>query len=127
MSGPRLTNPTRSAPRHGRTRMRVAWLAPAVACLAIGCGTLGAARLYATGTAALEEGETSRAIADLERAVALAPDASEIQNHLGLAYQDAGRHPDALRAFERAVELNCENAAAQENLSAARGRMGSAR
>ncbi len=111
--------------------MRVVWLALAAACLAIGCTTLGAARLYATGTAALDQGDTSRAIADLERAAELAPDASEIQNHLGLAYQDAGRHPDALRSFERAVELDCENAAARENLSAARvlarDRIGSAR
>jgi len=104
---------------------RVACMAPVLVWLAVACGTVGAARLYATGTAALERGDTARAIADLERAAELAPEASEIQNHLGLAYQDSGRDLAALRAFERAAELNCENAAARENLAAARARQGS--
>ena len=78
------------------------------------------ARLYARGSEALDAGETDRAIRDLERAAALVPHASEIQNHLGAAYAAQGRDADALAAFERAVDLDCDNAAAQQNLRAAR-------
>jgi Flp pilus assembly protein TadD len=84
-----------------------------------GCTTLEAARLYHSGTAALDAGQPERAIADLERAGELAPQASEVQNHLGLAYAAAGRPGDAERAFRRAVALDCDNAPAQENLRAA--------
>jgi Flp pilus assembly protein TadD len=85
----------------------------------LGCGTFRGARLYESGTRALERGDTALAIADLERATQLVPQASEIQNHLGLAYVEAGREGDALRAFQRAVALDCDNQAAQENLRAA--------
>lgn len=84
-----------------------------------GCTSFEAARLYRSGTAALDAGEPIRAVADLERAGTLAPEASEVQNHLGLAYAAAGRPGDAEQAFRRAVELDCENAAARENLRAA--------
>jgi Flp pilus assembly protein TadD len=83
---------------------------------ALGCAALEAARLYARGTEALERGETARAIVELERAAALAPHASEIQNHLGIAYVAAGREADAVAAFRRAVELDCDNQAALVNL-----------
>jgi Flp pilus assembly protein TadD len=95
----------------------------AVAALALasaGCASFEAARLYDRGSAALDRGDAQTAIADLERAARLAPEASEVQNHLGLAYAAAGRRGDALAAFERAVDLDCDNAAAQENLAAAR-------
>ncbi|MFI5217664.1 MAG: tetratricopeptide repeat protein [Candidatus Limnocylindria bacterium] len=84
-----------------------------------GCASFEAARLYRSGTAALEAGAPERAVADLERAAALAPEASDVQNHLGLAYAAAGRPGDAERAFRRALELDCDNAAARENLHAA--------
>ena len=90
-------------------------LAPALG----GCASIEAARLYRSGTAALDEGAPERAVADLERAASLAPQASEVQNHLGLAYAAAGRPGDAERAFRRAILLDCGNAAAQENLRAA--------
>ena len=85
---------------------------------ATGCASFEAARLYRAGTHALDRGDTDTAIRDLERAAAVAPYASPVQNHLGLAYAAAGRDGDALSAFRRAVELDCENAAAQENLLA---------
>jgi tetratricopeptide (TPR) repeat protein len=85
----------------------------------IGCTTFQGARLYTSGTEALERGDSARAIADLERAAELVPHASEIQNHLGLAYAAEGRSEDALRAFRRAVALDCDNQAAQRNLQAA--------
>jgi Flp pilus assembly protein TadD len=84
-----------------------------------GCATWQGARLYRSGSAALDRGETGRAIDELERAAELVPRASEVQNHLGLAYQQAGREADARRAFARAVELDCDNEAARENLALA--------
>jgi len=93
-----------------------------VALLAIaGCSSLEGARLYRSGTAALDVGRPDRAVEDLERAAVLVPHASEIQNHLGLAYEELGRPEAARRAFERAVELDCDNEAAQENLAHAAG------
>ena len=83
------------------------------------CASLEGARLYGSGTEALARGETGRAIADLERAVVRVPHASEIHNHLGLAYEADGRLNDAAREFERAVDLDCDNRAAAENLAAA--------
>ena len=84
-----------------------------------GCAAFQAARLYNSGSDALERGDVERAVAELERAATLAPHASEIQNHLGLAYAASGREEDALRAFRRAVELDCDNRQALHNLAAA--------
>ena len=104
-----------------------------VAALAVGlalggCAAFQGTRLYGSGSEALERGETARAIADLERAAELLPDASEVQNHLGLAYDAAGRPEAAQQAFERAVALDCDNEAAQQNLDfVERRRIGAAR
>ena len=87
----------------------------------LGCAPWQGARLYASGTRALDAGDSASAVVDLERAAALVPHGSEIQNHLGLAYTAAGREDDALAAFARAVEIDCDNAAARANLDAARG------
>jgi len=84
-----------------------------------GCASYEAFRLYKSGTAALDRGESERAISDLERAAGLVPEASEVQNHLGLAYAAAGRDGDALIAFRRAVDLDCNNRAAVDNLRVA--------
>lgn len=86
------------------------------------CATFRAGQLYDRGTEALDRGEVTRAVQDLEEAAALAPEVSQVQNHLGLAYAAAGREEAARAAFERAVALDCENAAAQENLAAAASR-----
>ncbi len=109
-----------------RLGARAAALLLAAALAAAGCAHLEASRLYASGTAALDAGDSATAVADLERAAVLAPEISEIQNHLGLAYDAAGRSDDALRAFERAVELDCDNAPARENLRVTRARLGGA-
>lgn len=97
----------------------------AVACLAGlllaaaagGCASLQAARLYHDGTAALDRGDAPQAIATLERAAALQPGASEIQNHLGLAHLAVGDMAAAHGAFQRAVDLDCDNRAASSNLA----------
>jgi Flp pilus assembly protein TadD len=92
-------------------------------CAAVaGCADIEARRFYRAGTEALDRGESNRAVADLERAAALAPEISEIQNHLGIAYEDAGRRDDAVLAYERAVALDCDNRAAESNLRDLRAR-----
>jgi Flp pilus assembly protein TadD len=87
-----------------------------------GCTSLQGSRFYTSGTRALDRGETDVAIADLERAAELVPEASEVQNHLGLAYAAGGRDDDALRAFRRAVAIDCDNLAAADNLAVAEER-----
>jgi Flp pilus assembly protein TadD len=87
-------------------------VALAVAVCVGGCAAFQVARLYRRGSTALERGE-------IERAATLVPHASEIQNHLGLAYAASGRDGDALRAFRRAVELDCDNRQALHNLAVA--------
>jgi Flp pilus assembly protein TadD len=107
-------------------RLRTVALAMLVALLLGGCATFRGARLYQSGTGALDRGESRAAIADLERAAELVPEASEVQNHLGLAYAAGGREEDALRAFRRAVDLDCDNEAASRNLWLAEKRAGEA-
>lgn len=102
------------------TRRSAAFAAIAAALLPA-CASLESARHYRDGSAALDRGEPAIAVVELERAAALTPDASHVQNHLGIAYEEAGRHDDAVRAYERAVALDCDNAAAQANLDRARG------
>jgi len=92
--------------------------------LTSGCASFEAARLYQSGSEALEQGEVDRAITQLERAAELAPDASEVHNHLGLALAADGREEAALLEFQRAVELDCANDAAQANLTVTRMRLG---
>lgn len=74
------------------------------------------ARHYSAGTDALAQGDDDRAVGELERAAVLVPHASEIRNHLGLAYWANGDLSAARSAFEAALELDCENAAARSNL-----------
>ena len=76
-----------------------------------------AARYYASGTRALDRGDSAIAIEELERAAALMPNASEIHNHLGLAYWSSGSERIAEREFARALELDCDNEAARVNLA----------
>ena len=88
--------------------------------LALGCAAVEGHRHFEAGNSALDRGDAALAVAELERAAALAPEASEVQNHLGIAYVAAGRSGDALSAFERAVALDCDNREAAANLAAAR-------
>jgi len=95
----------------------------ALGAVVIGCADLEARRFYRAGTEALDRGESQRAVAALERAAAFAPEISAIQNHLGIAYEDAGRSDDALLAYQRAVALDCDNRAAESNLRELRARL----
>jgi len=105
-------------------RTAVAVLLAGVACL--GCATLEGARLYHSGTRALERGDVPRAIADLEGAAARVPHDAEVHNRLGVAYAAAGRRDDAIREFQSAVALDCDHALAARNLRRAQGDAGAA-
>ncbi len=101
----------------------------AVAVLAVGllsspgCTQWQAARLYQSGSQALQADDVDRAIDELSAAARLVPQASEIQNHLGLAWLEAGEDEHALRFFERAVELDCDNQAASDGLARVKARL----
>ena len=93
------------------------WIATVVLIVSVaGCGTWRGARLYQSGTAALERGQIEVALAELSEAARLVPEASEVHNHLGIAQLEAGRIELARESFERAVELDCDNQAASDNL-----------
>jgi Flp pilus assembly protein TadD len=99
-----------------------------LACVGLAaCASFEGARHYRSGSAALERGEVAQAITELEQAAVLLPDASEVRNHLGIAYLEAGRSDDALREFEEAVLLDCTNDAALHNLRAAQDEQGGER
>ena len=104
-------------PRNAPAKAR--WLVGIIALATLSCASFQGARLYQSGTEALDRGENSIAITQLEQAAEFVPTASEVQNHLGLAYQAAGRGGDARLAFRRAVDLDCTNEAAAENLRVA--------
>jgi len=106
----------------GMSSPRAVVFALLLAFLLTSCTSYRAARLYHSGTEALDRGDSQRAIVDLEQAAELAPAASEVQNHLGLAYAAAGREEAAVHAFRRAVDFDCDNAAAHENLRMAERR-----
>ena len=97
-------------------------LAASLSVALAGCASFRGARLYDSGTRALERGDATQAIADLEQAALLVPQASEVHNHLGLAYLQAARPDDALAAFRHAIALDCDNQAARQNLHAAEAR-----
>ncbi len=108
--------------RLGHAQCPVLLLALALTALAGvgGCASLEAARHAERGSQAIDAGEPLRAIAELEKAVALEPRAAPLHNNLGIAYLAAGRVEDARRAFERAVALDCSHEPAQRNLRALR-------
>jgi Flp pilus assembly protein TadD len=89
-------------------------------CSVAACATVDGARLFRSGTAALDRGDPAAAVRDLEGAARVLPESSAVHNHLGLAYAAGGREADALREFERAVAIDCTNDAAQANLAQAR-------
>jgi predicted TPR repeat methyltransferase len=88
------------------------------------------------GVALVEAGRAGEAVACLEKARALGPSAgfpsppnersAEVENHLGWALWEAGRHEEAITAFRRAVAANDRLAPAWANLAAALVRTGKA-
>ena len=113
------------APRT-RPRARGALVSLGVAIVlvsAAGCASWRAAGLYQRGAEALERGDSERAVGLLEEAARLAPEASEVRDHLGLAQLAVGRDDLALASFELATQLDCDNTAARGNLARLQGHL----
>jgi len=88
------------------------------------CTSWEGPRLHVQGTQALERGEYSQARETLSRAAALVEhpaQASQVENHLGLAYLGEGEEGLAVEAFRRAIDLDCRNEAAKHNLEIVTG------
>ena len=111
----------RQGGRRARFDLRLAFTLAVVALAAapVGCASLRGAQAYQRGSEALDRGDATVAVGELERAAILLPNASEVQNHLGIAYSMEGRWDEAVSAYRRAVELDCDNLAAKQNLSEA--------
>lgn len=88
-----------------------------VGCESVSFRTLEGGRYYVRGTESLDSGHLDQAIYELTMASRLVPEASEVQNHLGIAYWRISDVERARMAFETALSLDCENQAARTNLS----------
>jgi tetratricopeptide (TPR) repeat protein len=73
-------------------------------------------RALLKGERLAREGRFDAAIVQLETATRLLPQEARAWNHLGLAYHGAGRSADAVRAYQQALSLDHNLAAAQYNL-----------
>jgi CheY-like chemotaxis protein len=69
------------------------------------------------GILAYRNGDVPAAIAHLERGVAIDPLAYRIHFHLGLLFAQQSQTYDAIRALERAVEINSRHFAGMKNLA----------
>jgi tetratricopeptide (TPR) repeat protein len=80
-----------------------------------GCAESGP-RALLHGERLLREGNYAQAIQTLERAALLLPRDARAWNHLGLAYHNAGRLDDAVKAYQQALALDRNLAAVHYNL-----------
>ena len=74
------------------------------------------------GVIALQTGNLESALALLQRAVALRPDAAVCRNNLGMVLERHGRDDEAARCYEAAIELDAAYAEAHNNLGFLRAR-----
>ena len=94
---------------------RVLSMTAAVTLLCISCTPPGP-RALLKGERLIREGKHEAAVAKLEEATRLLPQEARAWNYLGLAYHGAGRFSDAIRAYQQALALDHNLAAAQFNL-----------
>jgi len=80
----------------------------------------------ALGTAYQGMGRSAEALANYEKANAIAPTAQAFSN-MGTLLHAAGRHADAVRAYERALQLDAGSARTHRNLGDAYAKLGDAR
>jgi CheY-like chemotaxis protein len=77
----------------------------------------GAEQALEEGMLAYRSGDVAQAISHLERGVAIDPLAYRIHFHLGLLFAQQSQTYDAIRALERAVEINSRHFAGMKNLA----------
>ena len=78
--------------------------------------------LNSLGVIALQTGNLDSALALVQRAVALRPDAALCRNNLGQILERLGREAEAARCYETAIELDPRYAEAHNNLGLLRAR-----
>jgi eukaryotic-like serine/threonine-protein kinase len=61
---------------------------------------------FSLGNAYNATGESTQAMAELKRAIELAPNSDEGYRRLGMAYESTGRKEDALKAYQKAIAIN---------------------
>lgn len=88
----------------------------ALAVLSWGGCTPPGPRALLRGEQLIHEGKYSQAIEKLKLAVSHLDRNAQAWNHLGLAYHGAGHYPEALRAYQQALLLDRNLAAARFNL-----------
>ncbi|HWO09686.1 MAG TPA: response regulator [Polyangiaceae bacterium] len=76
------------------------------------------------GMLAYRSGDVQSAIAHLERGAAMDPLAYRLHFHLGLLFAQQGQTYDAIRALERAVEINSRHFGGVKNLAIMYGQAG---
>jgi len=76
------------------------------------------------GMLAYRNGDIQHAIAHLERGAAMDPLAYRLHFHLGLLFAQQGQTYDAIRALERAVEINSRHFGGVKNLAIMYGQAG---
>jgi CheY-like chemotaxis protein len=83
-----------------------------------------AERALEDGMLAYQSGDMRRAIAHLEEGVSIDPLAYRLHFHLGLLFAQQGQTYDAIRALERAVEINSRHFGGVKNLAIMYGQAG---
>ncbi len=83
-----------------------------------------AERALEEGMLAFRNGDVQRAISHLEQGVAIDPLAYRLHFHLGLLFAQQGQTYDAIRALERAVEINSRHFGGVKNLAIMYGQAG---
>lgn len=83
-----------------------------------------AERALEDGMLAYRNGDVKRAIAHLEEGVSIDPLAYRLHFHLGLLFAQQGQTYDAIRALERAVEINSRHFGGVKNLAIMYGQAG---
>ena len=69
------------------------------------------------GNLFLAQGNMGEAIREYRATLELRPDLDKAQNNLGIAYSTIGKYPEAIAAFNRAIQLNPGNSEAVKNLA----------
>ena len=72
---------------------------------------------YVQGKAKASAGDLQGAIADLRQVLEKSPGSAEINNELGVLYYEAGEKDNALRCYEKAVQLDPKVPNYQKNLA----------
>jgi len=61
---------------------------------------------FSLGNVYSATGESAQAMAELKRAIDLAPNSDEGYRRLGVAYEATGRKDDAIKAYQKAISIN---------------------